>query len=31
MFLREVDPEIIIRVVTEMNDKRAEAKEALGN
>tara|TARA_R110000822_G_scaffold215971_3_gene350806 strand:- start:706 stop:1062 length:357 start_codon:yes stop_codon:yes gene_type:complete len=31
VFLREVDPEIIIRVVTEMNDKRAEAKEALGN
>ena len=31
VFMREVDPEIIIRVVAEMNEAKTAAKEALGN
>ena len=31
VLMREVDPEVIIRVVTEMNKIKEEAKESLGN
>ena len=31
VFMREVDPEVIIRVVAEMNEAKTAAKEALGN
>lgn len=31
VFMREVDPEVIIRVVAAMNEAKAAAKEALGN
>ncbi len=31
VFMREVDPEIIIRVVADMNTAKAAARESLGN
>lgn len=31
VLMRDVDPEVIIRVVTAMNEAKASAKEALGN
>jgi len=31
VFMREVDPEIIIRVVADMNTAKAAAKDSLGN
>ena len=31
VFMREVDPEVIIRVVADMNTAKAAAREALGN
>ena len=31
LLMREVDPEVIIRIVTAMNDAKEEAKSSLGN